>query len=87
MGMMFHGFNYPDETGRDELSVRYWHAVMTDGHIQFPRPELFKEGDTRYPLRVVRTGVKAKRFVLGENASLIEDDEELRAFCEEAGET
>jgi CRISPR-associated protein Cas5d len=87
MGMMFHGFNYPDETGQDELAVRYWHAVMTDGRIRFPRPELFEEGDARYPLRVIRTNVKAKQFVLGQNASLLDDDEELRAICGEAGMT
>lgn len=87
MGMMFHGFNYPDETGRNELGVRYWHAVMTNGRIRFPRPEVFREEDVHYPLRIIRTDVKAKQFVLGKNASLIDDDEELRSICEEAGET
>jgi len=84
LGMMFHGFNYPDETGRDEVGIRLWRAVMADGIIRFPRPELFREGDTRYPLRVVRTGVRAKCFVLGENASRIDDDPELRAIWEGA---
>lgn len=86
LGLMFHGFNYPDETGRDEIGVRFWHVVMKDGRIKFPRPEIFKEGDDRYPLRIIRTGVKAKQFVLGKNASLIDDDDELRAIAEEAGE-
>lgn len=38
-GTMVHGFDYPDETGRDELAVRLWNPVMNDGVIVFPRPE------------------------------------------------
>ena len=38
-GTMVHGFDYPDETGRDELAVRLWNPVMKDGVIAFPRPE------------------------------------------------
>lgn len=39
LGMMFHSFAYPDETGKDELGVRLWHAKMVNGEILFPRPE------------------------------------------------
>lgn len=39
LGTMVHGFNYPDETGRNELEVRLWNPVMRDGIIQFIRPE------------------------------------------------
>lgn len=38
-GLMFHGFDYPDETSRDELHARFWHAVMRRGMIEFPAPE------------------------------------------------
>ena len=39
-GMMFHGFDYPDETGKTELHSRFWkRPVMSDGIIEFPRPE------------------------------------------------
>lgn len=38
-GMMIHGINYPDETGRNELEVRLWNPVMKDGIIKFIRPE------------------------------------------------
>lgn len=38
-GLTFHGFDYPDETGIDELHTRFWHPKMTDGIIDFPRPE------------------------------------------------
>lgn len=37
-GLMFHGFDYPDETGIDELHGRFWHATMKKGIIEFPRP-------------------------------------------------
>jgi len=36
---MVHGFNYPDETGKDELEVRLWNPVMKRGVIEFIRPE------------------------------------------------
>lgn len=38
-GLMFHGFDYPDETGKDELHSRFWRPVMSDGVITFLRPE------------------------------------------------
>ncbi|MBS4007944.1 MAG: type I-C CRISPR-associated protein Cas5 [Clostridium sp.] len=38
-GVMVHGFDYPDETGKDEMSVRLWKsAKMENGHIKFPLP-------------------------------------------------
>ncbi|GAF19479.1 LOW QUALITY PROTEIN: CRISPR-associated protein, CT1134 family [Bacillus sp. JCM 19046] len=39
LGTMVHGFNYPDETGRNMLEVRLWQAHMTAGIITFDRPE------------------------------------------------
>jgi CRISPR-associated protein Cas5d len=38
-GLMFHGFDYPDETGTDELVARFWRPALINGVIQFPRPE------------------------------------------------
>lgn len=38
-GLMFHGFDYPDETGEDKLVARLWRAEMNDGYIKFPKPE------------------------------------------------
>ena len=38
-GTMFHGFNYPDETGINELSVRLCQPVMKNGVIQFDKPD------------------------------------------------
>jgi len=38
-GMMFHGFDYPDETGTKELHSRFWQPVMKNGVIDFTPPE------------------------------------------------
>lgn len=38
-GLMFHGFDYPDTTGKPELQARFWHAIVKDGIIEFPRPD------------------------------------------------
>lgn len=37
--LMFHGFDYPDETGKQEFSARFWRPKMIDGVITFIRPE------------------------------------------------
>jgi CRISPR-associated protein Cas5d len=38
-GLMFHGFDYPDEHSGSMLTARFWHADMKKGIITFPRPE------------------------------------------------
>ncbi|WP_278838232.1 type I-C CRISPR-associated protein Cas5c [Ligilactobacillus saerimneri] len=38
-GIMEHGIDYPDETGRNQLAVRLWNVKMENGIITFPRPE------------------------------------------------
>jgi len=39
-GNMFHGFDYPDNTGRNELVARFWNAkIDADSIIRFPRPD------------------------------------------------
>jgi len=37
-GLMFHGFDYPDETGVNELHSRFWRPVMKDGVVEFVAP-------------------------------------------------
>lgn len=37
-GLMFHGFDYPDETGYNELIARLWTPVMNNGYIKFTTP-------------------------------------------------
>jgi len=38
-GLMFHGFDYPDEIGEDKLYARFTRPTMIDGKIQFERPQ------------------------------------------------
>jgi CRISPR-associated protein Cas5d len=67
-GLMFHGFDYPDETGKDELASRFWKAVMHKGVLEFPKPEGC----------VIKRSVRkmtAKEFVLNENLLSVEQEE------------
>ena len=34
-GLMFHGFDYPDETGTNELYVRFWYPTLRKGVLTF----------------------------------------------------
>jgi CRISPR-associated protein Cas5d len=65
-GLMFHGFDYPDETGENELRARFWHPVMREGLVSFPRPE---ECEIRKSIRPML----AKRFMPGGNYSSLEE--------------
>jgi CRISPR-associated protein Cas5d len=67
-GLMFHGFDYPDETGKNELNSRFWHAVMRKGIIEFPRP---KECEVR---RFIRKMIP-KEFGLEKNVLPVEQEE------------
>ena len=37
--LMFHGFDYPDEIGKNEFYSRFWRPQMINGVISFIRPE------------------------------------------------
>ena len=37
--LMFHGFDYPDEIGRNEFHSRFWRPKMYNGEVKFIRPE------------------------------------------------
>ncbi len=69
-GLMFHGFDYPDETGKDQLVSRFWYATMRHGVLEFPRPE---ECGVR---RFIRK-MAPKEFGLGENILPVEKEEAL----------
>jgi CRISPR-associated protein Cas5d len=61
-GTMVHGFNYPDETGRNRLEVRLWQPVMRNGIIRFIRPEqctLVRSIADMHPKRFDRTNVES----------------------------
>jgi CRISPR-associated protein Cas5d len=38
-GLMFHGFDYPDEKEPCKFWARLWRAKMIDGVIEFPKPD------------------------------------------------
>jgi CRISPR-associated protein Cas5d len=38
-GLMFHGFDYPDELGKNEFHARFWQPNMVKGVIEFVPPE------------------------------------------------
>ncbi len=38
-GLMFHGFDYPDEAGDKRFGARFWRPVMRRGIIDFPQPD------------------------------------------------
>ncbi|HBC89784.1 MAG TPA: type I-C CRISPR-associated protein Cas5 [Lentisphaeria bacterium] len=71
-GLMFHGFDYPDETGKDKLVARFWRPVMRKGIIQFERPDKCPEN-----LRKLVRPMTAKSFGEGKNVKsvLIEAEE------------
>ena len=61
-GLMFHGFGYPDETGKNVLTARFWRPMMRKGIIQFVRPDECPEN----LCKIVRT-MTAKSFGIDEN--------------------
>lgn len=67
-GLMFHGFDYPDETGGKELASRFWQAVMRKGVVDFPRPE-------DCPHRRVVREMTPKKFQLRKNLLPVEQEE------------
>ena len=66
-GMMFHGFDYPDETGDSKLHARFWRQTMNNGVIRFDRPE-----DCAVK-RFVRD-MAVKPFGIGENQRTVAED-------------
>lgn len=38
-GLMFHGFDYADETGGNSMRARFWQPEMEDGVVEFIQPE------------------------------------------------
>ena len=68
-GVMFHGFDYPDETGTGELHARFWKPTMVNGRIQLDRPD-----DDSMIRKFVRT-MNVKPFGLGKNLLGVADEE------------
>lgn len=66
-GLMFHGYDYPDDTGKNVLTARFFTPVMKKGIIEFPKPE---ECTIKRDLREM----KMKSFKQGINFSVEEGD-------------
>lgn len=72
-GLMFHGFDYPDEYGKPEFYSRFWRPKMLNGVVVFIRPE---ECTIR---KFVRPMVANPPRSIGlEEEGLLEDYEERR---------
>ena len=67
-GLMFHGFDYPDETGVAELHSRFWHATLKYGVLEFPRPE-------QCTIRRFVRAMDSKDFLLGKNILTVEEED------------
>jgi CRISPR-associated protein Cas5d len=65
-GLMFHGFDYPDETGGNNLVSRFWHPTLRNGHLEFPRPEACE-------IRKIVRPMEVKVFGLGKNLLDVEN--------------
>jgi CRISPR-associated protein Cas5d len=63
-GIMFHGFDYPDETGKNELSTRLCRQTMTNGVIEFEMPETVER---RRTVREYGKDYSFRRFTEGVN--------------------
>lgn len=64
LGLMFHGFDYPDETELDGLYARLWSPKLRHGIIDFLRPE---DCDVRRFIRDMET----KSFQIDENITTV----------------
>lgn len=68
-GVMFHGFDYPDETGDSKLHARFCRSTMVNGRIQFDRPE--SEGMIRKFVRPMNV----KPFGVDKNLLSVDSEE------------
>ena len=68
--LMFHGFDYPDETGENQLHARFWRPTMIDGRINFLRPEACTVRKFVREMGAKKFGKNTLRSVLDEAAEM-----------------
>lgn len=68
-GPMFHGYDYPNETGKQELWKRLWRAKMDNGVIMFPEPSKCPE-----TMRQFVKKMQIKQFINNQNFTIIDND-------------
>jgi CRISPR-associated protein Cas5d len=64
-GLIFHGFDYPDETGEGHLTSRFWKPKLVDGLLHFLRPE-------DCIMRKLVRDMTPKRFGLGQTVKHVD---------------
>lgn len=67
-GLMFHGFDYPDETGVNEMQARFFRPTLVNGVLQFPTPQ-------ECQLRKLVRPMVPKVFGLEQNVRSVADEE------------
>lgn len=67
-GLMFHSFDYPDETGENKLYTRSWSPTMVNGVIRFDRPEDCKVRKFVRDMSPKAFGVSTNQRAVGEEA-------------------
>ena len=67
-GLMFHGFDYPDEVGGKQLQARFWNPTMKKGVIQFDTPE-------QCSIKKYVRDMDVKAFHQQKNFSILTDEE------------
>ena len=77
-GPMFHGYDYPNETGKAELWKRLWRAKMTNGFIVFPAP-----AECPAEMRQFVRDMKRTPFADNRNFKTIAEDESLADLVKE----
>ena len=68
-GLMFHGFDYPDETGNNELIARFWRPVLKKGILKFDRPDECPDN-----LRKIVRSMTPKSFGIDENVKSVDSE-------------
>ena len=71
-GLMFHGFDYPDETGNGKLQARFWRPTMVNGCIRFAHPD-----DKEHIVRKFVREMTTKKFGKGKQRSVDAEAAEL----------
>jgi CRISPR-associated protein Cas5d len=69
--LMFHGFDYPDETNGNEIYARFWRPVMKNGVIKFKAPQDFLYDEKKF----IRE-MQVKTFSMGRNVQSVFKDQE-----------
>ncbi len=66
-GLMFHGFDYPDETGGREMHARFWQPKLVNGVITFARPD-------KCPVKRLVREMSVKPFGIGKSQRSVDHE-------------